>query len=158
MSQATSTPEQPARRTQSAAGQKSFVYRMVAVPDRVGVHTCTRSTPPPPQDPRVVLDPDICRVSALTPAAGITHGSLHTPLPQPSSTVPSQSSSMPSQDPSADRSATQDPRHSISPDPHRMPQLVPSQVADPPGGTGHGEQLVPQLSVDESDRHPSAHS
>jgi hypothetical protein len=42
-------------------------------------------------------------------------------------------------------SGTQDGPHSFCPSGQMAPQLVPSQVAIPPSGTGQGVQDVPQL-------------
>jgi hypothetical protein len=39
------------------------------------------------------------------------------------------------------------PAHSLKPVGHEPPQLVPSQVADPPIGTGQATQAMPQLAT-----------
>ena len=49
------------------------------------------------------------------------------------------------------------PLHSWLPGLHCTPQLVPLQVATPPGGAGHGVHDVPQVAVEVSDTQALPH-
>jgi hypothetical protein len=54
--------------------------------------------------------------------------------------------------------STQTPSQSEPPSPHEVPQAVPSQVADPPLGAGHGVHEEPHVATDVFETQAPLHS